>query len=405
MNRSFGNAALLAAAIVCFTAAATALAAAPSTQPAAAWASLAPNQWPQLVLTNGAAFTGHSPMQGASSFLVTMPDGQVYLGTAKHLIKAAGGVDPIVPLEELDSALQQWKAYPRTKPAKVIAAKGLAESPNAENDHDWLLLKLTDPAAKLPATPLVPRATPVAVGETVYLIGVPYSDTASAQNVYKGKVTARPFGNYFTYEFSPPVHISGFSGAPIVDEHGLLVGHGVSRSKLKQQDGLEVEFGGEDATLAVLLWKHRADKFDGDVLRAQRLVLPVGWVEKASKSDTVVQYAARKNPSALMQLIPHAKFDFDDRVTLKEWSESERSSRERAVFLSGQAITPMIEVRVAGKIGYQYDVTGSQNGVQWQYRYIQYETEKCYCKLVFWVPVYKWAAAAPALDEVVAAMK
>src|SRR5690348_14900035 len=57
---------------------------APSTQPAA-WAKLPPARWPQVVLTNEASFDGHSSLEGASSFLVKMPDGEVLLGTAKHL--------------------------------------------------------------------------------------------------------------------------------------------------------------------------------------------------------------------------------------------------------------------------------------------------------------------------------
>src|SRR3954447_17925429 len=235
-------------------------AAPPGTQPATDWVRLPASKWPQLVLTNEASFQGHSPLQGASAFLRRMPDGEIVVGTAKHLIKKPGGVDPPIALPDLDGVLTSWRVFPRTVKDHAIAAKGVDERTNAEVLHDWLLLRISGAPAKLPSTPLIPRSDPVRVGETVYLVGVPYSDRSSAQNVYKGVVTARPKDNYFTYEFAPPVHIAGFSGAPIVDEKGLLVGHGVSMSpELKQKDGLEIEFGGEDASLALELWKHRND--------------------------------------------------------------------------------------------------------------------------------------------------
>ena len=234
-------------------------ASAPATRPGEPWARLPPDQWPQLVLTNAATFEGHSPLRGASAFLMRAPDGEVLVGTAKHLIKSAGGVEPPLPIRQLDAALESWKVYPRTVPEVAVAAKGRAVTVNREGGHDWLLLHLADRAVSLPATVLTPRLRPAQVGETVYLVGVPYDDHSSLQNVYKGVVTARPSKNYFTYEFEPPVHISGFSGAPILDADGLLVGHGVARGQLKQRDGREVEFGGEDAATAVWAWRHRND--------------------------------------------------------------------------------------------------------------------------------------------------
>ncbi len=229
-------------------------------QPAEAWASLPPNRWPQLVLTNRATFRGHSDLTGASAFLVRMPrGGPVLVGTAKHLIGPAGGVEPPVGLAAFNADLLGWDVYPRTRETQAIAAGRLAMTINRERGHDWLLLSLADGPAALPSVPLTPRYAPAAVGERVFLVGVPYDDPAAAQHVYAGTVTARPLRGYFTYTFTPPVHIAGFSGAPIVDAHGLLLGHGVSRGLLKQVGDKEVEFGGEDVGIAVWLWDHRYD--------------------------------------------------------------------------------------------------------------------------------------------------
>jgi hypothetical protein len=57
-------------------------------------ASKAPREWPQLVLTNRAEFNGHTPLQGASAFLIKTLDGRTLAATAKHLIGANGGVEP-----------------------------------------------------------------------------------------------------------------------------------------------------------------------------------------------------------------------------------------------------------------------------------------------------------------------
>ncbi len=303
----------------------------PASQPAELWAKAVPQRWPQLVLTNKASFTGHTPLEGASAFLMRMPDGEILVGTAKHLIKKAGGVEPPIALADLDRALTRWEVFPRTKPTLTLEAKGLAENTSRENAHDWLLLRLVDPRVKLPATPLTPRLKPAQVGETVYLIGVPYTDQNSAQNVYKGVVTARPHRSYFTYEFSPPVHISGFSGAPIVDANGLLLGHAVSMgTDLKQKDGLEIEFGAEDASLAVQLWQHHSDPPTTQPADAVRLDLPTGWVTRQSKLPNVLKYAEYPAALAYFELVAFDKADTQDDLDLMSCAALQTQCRKEA---------------------------------------------------------------------------
>src|SRR5262249_40685349 len=77
-----------------------------------AWASLPPDRWPQLVLTNDATFKGHTPHKGASSFLLRGPDGRTFLATARHLLGPDGGVRPEVTMPAFDAVLVAWKAHP-----------------------------------------------------------------------------------------------------------------------------------------------------------------------------------------------------------------------------------------------------------------------------------------------------
>src|SRR5262249_42271543 len=118
---------------------------------------------------------------------------------------------------------------------------------------DWLFMILdTSDKAKLPAEPLVPRRHPVGLRESVYLIGCEYRDVSCQQRVYSGRVTGR-MGDNFRFELEQPVRIRGFSGAPILDGRGHLIG--VMPVQFVPftigEDSLEA--GGQDASLGLEL--------------------------------------------------------------------------------------------------------------------------------------------------------
>lgn len=388
--------------VIIFSVHGACLAAVPATQPTNEWIRLPASRWPQLVLTNEASFQGHSPLHGASAFLMRMPGGEIVVGTAKHLIKKPGGVDPPIPLAELDRILISWRVFPRTMENQAVAAKGVDERTNGEVQHDWLLLRINGTPAKLPSTPLVPRPDSVKVGETVYLVGVAYSDRQSAQNVYKGVVTARPKDHYFTYEFDPPVHIAGFSGAPIVDENGLLVGHGVSMSPdLKQKNGLEIEFGGEDASLALELWKHRNDPPTTRPADAVHLELPEGWTPKTPKFGTVLQFAEYPPLIAFIELVVEPKADFSDDTDLRKWASKIKAITARSTKLSNRAETELNAGNIGGRKTIEYEVAGENNGVKFRFRMIMLEVNGCFCKFACWTTPSHWEDAQPKFEEVV----
>ena len=293
-------------------------------------------------------------------------------------------------------------------PRDAVVAKGRAVTLNHEVTHDWLLLKLTDQAAHLPATPLVPRNMPVAVGETVYLVGVPYTDAKSAQNVYKGVVTGRPLPHYFTYEFSPAVKINGFSGAPIVDGRGLLVGHGVSRTDLKTDAaGLEVEFGGEDASYLLNLWGHRDDPSSAALVAARHVTLPDGWKPDTSTLKSVLQKAACRNPAAGFMLFAQPKTDFEDGYSLLDYARDDRD-------VSGAALGKRMTDKNVGDVASgaangvqtaEYTVAVTLKGFSVKYRRVSVEVGGCYCELVFWADAKTFDAAQPQFNQIVANLK
>lgn len=208
------------------------------------WISLPQTEWPQMVLTNQADFNGHTSLEGASSFLIKTEDGRVLAATARHLIGDAGGVEPEIRVNQLTRKIRSWRMFPRTMPTKYVEAESVAVDGLDNPFLDWLLLTIRN-RESLPAYPLRLRRNPVQVGETVYLLGCPYAERDCKQNVYVGTITYRA-GDMFRYDIRPPVDIRGFSGAPIIDERGHVVGVITVWFNPKMRGNNFLEAGGED---------------------------------------------------------------------------------------------------------------------------------------------------------------
>jgi hypothetical protein len=216
--------------------------------PAQPWMRLPTTEWPQMVLTNETKFKGHTALHGASSFLLQAPDGRIVAATALHLLGENGGVDPAIAPEQLPAVLSSWQMFPRTKPDSAVTITGLAYKAPVKKSLDWLLLTVAPrTTGPLPALPLTISPLPVSIGDEVFLVGVPYVEKDRAQNVYRGRVTERGFGDRFRYSIDPPVDIRGFSGAPILNKYGYVVGVMSVWFEPKMQGEKFLEAGGEDA--------------------------------------------------------------------------------------------------------------------------------------------------------------
>jgi hypothetical protein len=222
------------------------------TPPVEKWASQPPSEWPQLLLTNDAEFSGHTPLRGASAFLVKTQGGRTLAATARHLIGPNGGVEPEISVAGFNGAIRSWRMYPRASPDQFVVAEKLGARGLDGSNLDWLILTIENTANALPATPLRLRPQPVQVGEDIYLIGCPYVEEGCQQNVYAGKVTARS-GDRFRYDINPPADIHGFSGAPILDRNGHVAGVMTVWFEPKMRGEKFLEAGGEDAASVVRL--------------------------------------------------------------------------------------------------------------------------------------------------------
>lgn len=209
------------------------------------WISKPKNEWPQIVLTNHAEFNGHTALQGASSFLIKTDDDRVYAATAAHLIGSAGGVVPDIPINQLTQKIRPWKMFPRTMPDDFVEVISLGTTGLKARNRDWLVLSIKN-SDRLPASPLKLRREPVRVGEIVFFIGCPYIERDCKQNLYAGVVTKREYGNRFRYDIHPPVDLHGFSGSPIIDEKGYVVGVVTVWFDPRMSGDKFLECGGED---------------------------------------------------------------------------------------------------------------------------------------------------------------
>jgi hypothetical protein len=214
------------------------------TLPPEAWAGQKPAQWPALALTHDTEFRGHTPLQGATAFLVELPDKRVVAATAKHLLGPDGGVEPRLPLAEVKKALVHWSLHPRSKPQSSVAVTGIHGAPdNYPASDEWLLLDLDAKEPKYPATPLKVRQKPLARGEKVFVVGVRYDNEKNTQEIFPGKITD-PGRGLIEGTLDAPANLEGFSGAPIVDADGHVVGLVTGTRSQADRQGRYATFAG-----------------------------------------------------------------------------------------------------------------------------------------------------------------
>jgi Trypsin-like peptidase domain len=178
----------------------------------------------QVLLTNYAIFKNHKDeMQGASAFLINYQN-KIFAVTAKHLLGDAMGVVPEIKIKELNNYLISWKMFPRVpvNPALDTVRIGATKLNYDLLDKDILLLEVVNTNFKI--LPLTPGFDLPKKGDTLYIIGCPYSQEKCKQNIYEVY-----FDSYddresmLKYIIKAKFELPGFSGAPVVDANGKVV--------------------------------------------------------------------------------------------------------------------------------------------------------------------------------------
>ena len=178
------------------------------------------SDWPQILLTNSFEFQGERSSSGASAFLVQHQD-QTLMCTAKHLLGGAMGIDPEVSLEDFNAALREWKLFARrpTLSADTLLVGNLISTEVGE--ADLILTTLKTPNTTFQA--LDPYLEIPDHGAKLYIIGCEYKQEDCYQEVFTGTMSKLDEEGIWVL-IDTPVETGGFSGGPVIDELGRVVG-------------------------------------------------------------------------------------------------------------------------------------------------------------------------------------
>jgi hypothetical protein len=153
--------------------------------------------------------------------------GQTYAVTAKHLVK-------IIKTEEMNSvyfqnSIKSWSMFALDKKDEMAVTDKLLNenkderlSAKATFDNDWLVFSIKQNNTK--AKRLQARTTPLKPGEKLYVIGWTRKMEEGAQRVYEFEYYKTVGNRILLKEVIVPEQFGGLSGAPLVDEQGLVVG-------------------------------------------------------------------------------------------------------------------------------------------------------------------------------------
>jgi Trypsin-like peptidase domain len=178
----------------------------------------------QILLTNEANFKGHSGLYGASSSLVHFRN-KVFAVTAKHLLGSDGGVEPEINPKDLALYFEEWIMYPRiniNNSYDTIRIKKTLLNYDQVNS-DILLLEVEN--SKNNIFTLTPNFELPNEKDSLFVIGCPYNEENCRQNIYKVIYTSYDLtSNSLICVIEDEVNLAGFSGAPVLDIEGKIVG-------------------------------------------------------------------------------------------------------------------------------------------------------------------------------------
>jgi len=177
----------------------------------------------QILLTNEANFKQHTSLFGASSSLIRFRS-KVFAVTAKHLIGKDGGVEPEIEPKNLALYFENWIMYPRVSEKSYDTIQIKNTSFNYEQvNSDILLLEVKNSKNNIYA--LSPNFELPNENDSLFIIGCPYSEVNCKQNIYNvSYVSFDPESKSLICLMKDKVELSGFSGAPIIDIEGKIVG-------------------------------------------------------------------------------------------------------------------------------------------------------------------------------------
>jgi len=185
-------------------------------------------QFPGIALTNRIDFIDSKFNQPRFScgFLIKH-QADTFAVTAKHLLKIIKTTQ--MKTLTFENHLKDWILYPLDKKDElVITGKLLNENKleglddQATYNQDWLLFSIKKNQSQV--KPLTLRTTPLAPGEKLYVIGWTRKMEDGPQRVYEFEYYKSIGDRLLLKDLIVPETFGGLSGAPVIDQQGLVVG-------------------------------------------------------------------------------------------------------------------------------------------------------------------------------------
>ena len=151
----------------------------------------------------------------------------IYAVTAKHLLK-------IIKPDEMktltfENYIKSWSLYSlENKSETVICDKLLNENKSeilkakSTYENDWLIFSIKENLSK--SKPLQIRTTPLIAGEKLYVVGWTRKMENGKQRVYEFEYYKTIENRILLKDIIVPEQFGGLSGAPVIDENGMLTG-------------------------------------------------------------------------------------------------------------------------------------------------------------------------------------
>ncbi|PJJ48694.1 trypsin-like serine protease [Hymenobacter chitinivorans] len=184
--------------------------------------------FPEIALVNRIDFTDakfDQPRFSCGFLLKHHAD--TFAVTAKHLLKVikTGEMTSV----SLGNSIRAWSLFPLNRKADRVVTQRLLNENRAEAlddkatyDDDWLVFSLRSNHSGI--KPLEARTTPLRPGEKLYVVGWTRRMEDGPQRVYEFEYYKTIDHRILLKDLLVPEQFGGLSGAPLVDEQGLVVG-------------------------------------------------------------------------------------------------------------------------------------------------------------------------------------
>ncbi len=147
--------------------------------------------------------------------------------TAKHILKIIKS-DGMTSLS-FENNIKSWSLYPLNNKTEVVTCDKLLNENRSESleakstyENDWLIFSIKQNLSKV--KPLKTRTAPLTPGEKLYVVGWTRTMENGPQRVYEFEYYKTIGNRILLKEVIVPEKKGGLSGAPVLDEAGLVVG-------------------------------------------------------------------------------------------------------------------------------------------------------------------------------------